>query len=75
MTRTTLRLPVVMMALAIAALVACGGSVGSSSTELTGPPAPEYAITGVAPNYSGAVEISNASRAGLVTVLYFSFDG
>ena len=75
MKRTNARLPVTAMALFIAALIACGGSVGSSLAELSGPPAPEYAITGVVPGYSGAVEISNASRAGQVTVLYFSFDG
>ncbi len=73
--RTKVGLAVAVPAMIFAALFACGGSVGSSLAELSGPPAPEYAITGVAPGYSGAVEISNASRAGQVTILYFSFDG
>ena len=75
MTGTSLRLPITILTIVAVALVACGGSVSSSSTGLSGPPAPEYAFTGVAPGYSGIVEISNASRAGHVTILYFSFDG
>ena len=64
-----------MLALVIFTLVACGGSASSSAAELSGSPAPAFDLVGVAPNDAGAIEISNASRAGAVTVLYFSFVG
>ena len=57
------------------ALVACGSSNKPSLETLAGPPAPAFDLVGVAPNNAGAIEISNASRAGEVTVLYFSFVG
>ena len=57
------------------ALVACGGPSEQSPVTLAGPPAPAFDLVGVAPNDAGAIEISNASRAGAVTVLYFSFVG
>ena len=66
--------------LALGAALACGGSTGSAGSDDAprGDAAPAFNFDGVAPDGSGnfiGTNISNITRSGYVTVLYFSFVG
>ena len=69
------RLVVTALVLLISAAIACGSDPGSTNSIASTRSAPEYNFTGVGVAPEGALEISNASRAGQVTILYFSFVG
>ena len=66
--------------LALGAAIACGGGTGSSGSgdAPRGDVAPAFDFDAVAPDGNGefvGTNISNDTRSGYVTVLYFSFVG
>ena len=74
------RLTFATLALTVAAVIACGGGTGStgSGNAPRGDAAPAFNFDGVAPDGNGefvGTNISNDTRSGYVTVLYFSFVG
>lgn len=71
-------IPAVALALGVA--IACGGGTGSPGIDDAprGDAAPAFNFDGVAPAGNGefaSTNISNDTRRGYVTVLYFSFVG
>ncbi len=68
------------IALVLGVALACGGGTGSGGSDDAprGAAAPAFNFDGVAPAGSGefiGTNISNDTRGGYVTVLYFSFVG
>ena len=66
--------------LALGVAIACGGATGSAGSDDAprGDAAPAFNFDGVAPDGNGefvGTNISNDTRRGYVTVLYFSFVG
>ncbi len=80
MTIPGVRLTIAALALTVATVIACGGGTGSSDSDDAprGDAAPAFNFDGIAPDSNGefiGTNISNDTRGGYVTVLYFSFVG